>query len=410
MSGAPGVGKTMMAKAIAKEAGVDFFQRSASDFTNPYVGMTAKAIKHMFKMARESESGRAIIFIDELDSFGSREKSMNSHDNDAINALLTEMDGFKSDDSVIVIGATNFVERLDPALLRDGRFDRKIEIPLPDQKGREDILKVHTRNKTLAQDVNLAQIAKITIGFSGAELANLVNEATILSIRDERNAISQKDLFEARDKKLMGVPMLNDKMSDETKYGVAIHEAGHAIAIREFMKGQSEVYKVSILPREKSLGVTVSTPVQEVSDHKEIELRNRIAVALGGRASEMVCLDYLSTGASGDLQQATSIAEQLIKKLGFSRKSSLIYVEKDKQYSERLMKQCEDEVNDIINEELARAVKLLKSKKHWIEALAKLLLEKNEITGQEMEELLTSLSAEHSSFLGGLPKLPFVSK
>ena len=410
MSGAPGVGKTMMAKAIAKEAGVDFFQRSASDFTNPYVGMTAKAIKHMFKMARESESGRAIIFIDELDSFGSREKSMNSHDNDAINALLTEMDGFKSDDSVIVIGATNFIERLDPALLRDGRFDRKIEIPLPDQKGREDILKVHTRNKTLAQDVNLAQIAKITIGFSGAELANLVNEATILSIRDERNAISQKDLFEARDKKLMGVPMSNDKMSDETKYGVAIHEAGHAIVIREFMKGQSEVYKVSILPREKSLGVTVSTPVQEVSDHKEVELRNRIAVALGGRASEMVCLGYLSTGASGDLQQATSIAEQLIKQLGLSRKSSLIYVEKDKQYSEHLMKQCEDEVNEIINEELNRTVKLLKSKKHWLEALAKLLIEKNEITGQEMEELLTSLPAEHSSFLGGLPKLPFVSK
>lgn len=386
MVGEPGVGKTMLAKAIANEAGVDFFYRSASDLENPYVGMSAKTIKNLFEEARMSDN--AIIFIDEIDAIGSRSGSQRSGkvkaDTGLINALLTEMDGFEENENIVVIAATNHAEDLDPALLREGRFDRKIAIPLPNIKGRKEILEFYTKDKKMAEDVNLEVLARLTTEYSGAALAGIVNEASIQAVRENSEMITQDHLMKARDKKIMGIPFKNFEQSEYQRKLVAYHEAGHAI-LSYYLDKSHELYKVSILPRTGSLGVTVSVPLQENLLYNKTELENRIQILLGGRIAEEIFFNEVTTGASNDIERATNIADRMVKEWGMSslgminlniNTSGNAY---NKNNSEKLLETADEQKQNIIKQNYGKAKQLISEKREELIRVAEALIEYEEI-------------------------------
>lgn len=388
MTGAPGVGKTLLAKAIANEAGVDFYYRSASDLENPYVGMSAKTVKNLFKEARKSKN--AIIFIDEIDSIGSRQsKQAGKVDTGIINAMLTEMDGFEENENIVVIGATNHPDKLDPAMLREGRFDRKVAIPLPNVKGRQEILEFYTKNKKMADDVDLKILAKLTTEYSGAELAGIINEASIQAVREKSEVITQSHLMKARDKKIMGVPFKSFEQSEKQKEITAYHEAGHAI-LSYFLDKNNKLYKVSILPRTGSLGVTVLVPLEENVNYNKTELNNMIQVLFGGRIAEEIFFNEVSTGASNDIQRANNIAERMVKEWGMSE-LGMINVDNtyERRYSENLLQKIDEIKNKILNQNYEEAKAFLIENKKLLDKLAKLLIEKEEIDFEEIENVLS---------------------
>jgi cell division protease FtsH len=387
LSGQPGTGKTLLAKAIAGEAGVPFIATSASQFVELFVGMGASRIRSLFKQAREMKP--CIIFIDEIDAIGkSRSGKLgivggNDEREQTLNQILLEMDGFNENDGIIVLAATNIPEILDSALVRPGRFDRKIEVELPDLEGRARILGVHSRNKQLDCGVDLNVIARATMGFSGADLANIMNEAAIMAARDDRTVIRTQDIDEAIEKTIIGLKR-NVKVNDSTKRLVAYHEAGHAL-LGALLDGPETVRKVTITPRGKSGGVTIFFP-SEPQDMQMVSreyLRNRIMIALGGTVAEEIVLgpDNVTTGASSDIQQVTAIATSMVKDYGFSDTFGKIKVNRDDS-------DVETEVRLIVDAAYKEAYSLIATYKDKLDDIAKALIQYETLDNKKFIEII----------------------
>lgn len=400
--GPPGTGKTLLAKAIAGEAGVPFFSISGSDFVEMFVGVGASRVRDLFDQAKKNAP--CIIFIDEIDAVGRHRGAGlgGGHDEreQTLNALLVEMDGFESNVGIIVIAATNRPDVLDPALLRPGRFDRQIVVPTPDVKGRLEILKVHTRNIPLAEDVNLERIARGTPGFSGADLANLVNEAALLAARKSKEKVDMSDFEAAKDKVLMGVERRSMVLSDAEKRNTAYHEAGHAL-VAKLTPGTDPIHKVSIIPRGRALGVTQQLPLDDRYTYSKDYLEKTLDVLLGGRAAEEIALHHMTTGAGNDLERATELARRMVTEWGmserlgpltFGKKDEQIFlgreIAKHKDYSEKTAEEIDDEVKSIVMRAYERAKKVLKENYDLLEKLANMLLEKETIEGQDIDRLI----------------------
>lgn len=400
--GSPGTGKTMMAKAVAGEAGVPFFSISASEFVEMFVGVGASRVRDLFQKSKRNAP--AIIFIDELDAVG-RQRGAGlggSHDEreQTLNQILVEMDGFESTDNVIVIAATNRPDVLDPALLRPGRFDRQVYIDLPDKKERELILKVHTRNKPVESGVDLSKIASSTPGFSGADLRNLTNEAAITAAREGHKTISQDDLASSIEKVMMGPEKKTRVLNDEEKYITAIHEAGHAV-VSHILPNADPVHKISIISRRLALGYTWNMPTEERKLQTKAHFLDEIATLMGGRVSEEEFFgkESITTGAQNDLKRATILARKMVTEFGMSdRLGPQIYGHKEempflgkeytehRNYSEEIAKIIDEEVSNFISVGKKEAVKIIKSKKTIIEKIAKDLLKKETLNDQEFNQ------------------------
>ena len=387
LTGPPGTGKTLLARAVAGEAGVPFFSSSASEFIEAIVGIGASRVRDLFQQAKESAP--AIVFIDELDAIGRARGAGaalggNDEREQTLNQILTEMDGFDSSVGVIVLGATNRPDVLDPALLRPGRFDRRVAVQPPDGKGREMILRVHTRSVPLADDVDLAQIAQSTPGMVGADLANLVNEAALLAARRGHKRVQRSDFTDALERILLGAER-KIILTDEDRRRIAYHEGGHAI-VGMLTPGADPVRKVSIIPRGQALGVTLSTPEDDRFNYSEDELRAKIRVALGGRVAEEVVYGVPTTGAESDIQQVTAIARGMVQRWGMSEKVGFIKVAgQDGQgpllpgmepASEATQELVDEEVRRIVEEEHRTVTDLLFENRHRLDALAEALLER----------------------------------
>ena len=398
--GSPGNGKTLLARAVAGEAGVPFYSISGSDFVELYVGVGASRVRDMFDRAKRTKP--CIVFIDEIDAVGRKRGAGmgGGHDEreQTLNQLLIEMDGFTENDGVIIIAATNRPDILDKALLRPGRFDRQIVVDYPDVRGREDILKVHSAKKPLAADVKLSDIAKKTTGYSGADLANLLNEAAILAAKRGHNDITTEDIDSANLKVMMGAEKKSKVLSDDEKRLTAYHEAGHAIAAHLVDETQS-VTTVSIIPRGRAGGFTMYQPESDNRMYmSKRDILNRMVVGLGGRAAEELMLDDISTGASNDIENVTAIARDMVVKYGMSEKlgrvsydnGGEVFLGRDyghsKQYSERTASEIDEEVHRIIEEQYAAVLKLLSEHRAELIRVAQLLLEKETITGEEFAE------------------------
>ena len=401
--GSPGNGKTLLAKAVAGEAGVPFFSISGSDFVELYVGVGASRVRDMFEQAKRSKP--CIVFIDEIDAVGRKRGAGmgGGHDEreQTLNQLLVEMDGFSANDGVIIIAATNRPDILDKALLRPGRFDRQIVVDYPDVRGREEILKVHSEKKPLAADVDLSKIARKTTGYSGADLANLLNEAAILAAKRGHKDITNADIEDANLKVMMGAEKKSKVLSDEEKKLTAYHEAGHAIAARVVDKSQS-VSAVSIIPRGQAGGFTMYEPESDNRMYlSRNEMYNRIIVMLGGRVAEAIMLDDISTGASNDIQRATALARDMVVKYGMSERMGTVsyddggevFLGRDyghsKQYSERTASEIDEEIKNIIEKQYKETEMILKEYSEQLVRVAELLLEKETITGDEFEACFT---------------------
>ncbi|NLT57860.1 MAG: ATP-dependent zinc metalloprotease FtsH [Clostridiales bacterium] len=399
--GPPGTGKTLLAKAISGEAGVPFYSISGSNFVEMFVGVGASRVRDLFEQAKKTAP--CIVFIDEIDAVG-RQRGAGlggGHDEreQTLNQLLVEMDGFGVNEGVIVIAATNRPDILDPALLRPGRFDRQIMVHTPDLKGREAILQVHARNKPFDETVDLSVIAKTTIGFTGADLANLLNESALLAARRGVRRISRQDVEEATIKVIAGPEKRSRTVNEKERKLTAYHEAGHAIVTR-FLKTQSPVHQISIIPRGRAGGYTLSLPTEDKYYSSREEMREEIALLLGGRVAEHLCLDDISTGASNDIERATSIARKMVTKYGMSESlGPIVYGNGEHEvflgrdfaassgYSEQVSAQIDAEIKRIVDEAYQRSTDLLKEHLDKLHELAALLLEKEKIDGEEFEAL-----------------------
>ncbi|HEX4263532.1 MAG TPA: ATP-dependent zinc metalloprotease FtsH [Verrucomicrobiae bacterium] len=402
MIGPPGTGKTLLAKAIAGEADAAFFSISGSDFVEMFVGVGASRVRDMFEQARKNTP--CLVFIDEIDAVGrSRGHGLgggNDEREQTLNALLVEMDGFDTQEGIIIIAATNRPDVLDPALLRPGRFDRQVTVNLPDVRGREGILKVHAKNVKLAPGVDLSIIARGTPGFSGAELANLLNEAALLAASTNKKAVGMKELEEARDKVRWGRERRSLAMTDQEKKYTAWHEAGHAI-VNVLLKHTHPLHKVTIIPRGQSLGSTMSLPKQDVLSRRRKEMLDDIAMIMGGRIAEEIVSQDISTGAAMDIQQGTKIARAMVCEYGMSDKLGMVqYGDNDeyvflgrdmgrsKVYSEDTARQIDAEIKRIIDEQYQIAKDLIMGNVDKLEIIAKSLLEVETLDGSQVEEIV----------------------
>ena len=395
--GPPGTGKTLLAKAVAGEANVPFFSISGSDFVEMFVGVGASRVRDLFDQAKKHT-------IDEIDAVG-RQRGTGlggGHDEreQTLNQLLVEMDGFTDNQGVIVIAATNRRDILDPALLRPGRFDRQITVGYPDIKGREAILRVHTKNKKLAPDISLATIAKGTAGFTGADLANLVNEAALLAARNNRKAITQPDIEEATIKVVAGPEKKSKVVSEEEKRLTAFHEAGHAVCTFH-CKTQDPVHQVSIIPRGMAGGYTMSLPEHDRSFRSKTQMEEEIIVLLGGRVAEKIVLDEISTGASNDIERATDLARSMITRYGFSEKlgpivyghdNSEVFLGRDysqgRNYSENVAAEIDGEIRELIDTSYENAKQILLNHRDQLDKVAHYLMEHEKIDGEDFYKLM----------------------
>jgi cell division protease FtsH len=400
--GSPGSGKTLLARAIAGEAAVPFFSISGSDFVEMFVGVGASRVRDLFEQAKKSAP--CIIFIDEIDAVGRHRGAGlgGGHDEreQTLNQLLVEMDGFEGKEGVIIIAATNRPDVLDPALLRPGRFDRQIVVPVPDVKGRIEILKVHSKNIPLAPDVELEKIARGTPGFSGADLANLINEAALIAARRSKDKVDMADFEFAKDKVLMGVERRSMVLSDVEKRNTAYHEAGHAL-VAKLTPGTDPIHKVSIIPRGRALGITQQLPLDDRYTYSKDYLLKALNVLLGGRAAEELALSHMTTGAGNDLERATDLARKMVtewgmsEKLGpltFGKKEEQIFLGREiarhKDYSEKTAVDIDEEVKRFVIDAYENARKLLRDNKDLLEAVAKTLLERETIDGPDLDKII----------------------
>lgn len=417
--GPPGTGKTLLARAVAGEAKLPFFSISGSDFVEMFVGVGASRVRDLFEQAKKNAP--AIIFIDEIDAVG-RQRGAGlggGHDEreQTLNQLLVEMDGFEDNDSVIVMAATNRRDILDPALLRPGRFDRQILVGYPDVKGREAILKVHTRNKPLAPDVDLETIAKSTVGFTGADLENLVNEASLLAARKNKKAITKDELEEASIKVVAGPEKKSKVITEDEKKLTAYHEGGHALCTY-YSKSQDKVHQVSIIPRGQAGGFTMSLPVKDKSYVSKNEMYENIVVLLGGRVAEKLILDDISTGASNDLERATSTARNMVTRYGFSDNlGPVVYGQGDHEvflgrdytntpsYSDNVAAEIDNEIRTLIESAFTDAEKILNEHMDKLHVVAKYLMKYEKVDGATFEKLMNGELTE-SEFMGEPDKTP----
>ena len=399
--GPPGTGKTMLAKAVAGEANVPFFSMSGSEFVEMFVGMGASKVRDLFSQAKEKAP--CIVFIDEIDAIGQKRSGGQYGGNDereqTLNQLLTEMDGFDDNSGVIILAATNRPESLDPALTRPGRFDRRVPVELPDLKGREEILKVHARNKPLAEDVDLAEIARGTAGFTGADLENLLNEAALLSGRRNEPVIRQKTIQESIIKVIAGPEKHSRVIPEQERKLTAFHEAGHAVVMHD-LPGQDPVHQITIVPRGQAGGMTISLPEEDRSYLSKRYMEDEIVALLGGRAAEELMLGDISTGASNDLQRATTIARKMVGTYGMSKRlghvafnagSDEVFIGKSmghtRPYSEKIAAEMDDEIQQILADGYARCTEILKRQQEKLEAVASFLLEHETMTAEEFESV-----------------------
>ena len=417
--GPPGTGKTLFAKAVAGEAGVPFFSVSGSDFVEMYVGVGAARVRDLFDMAKKSQP--CIIFVDEIDAVGRRRGAGlgGGHDEreQTLNQILVQMDGFETNEGIIVMAATNRADILDPALLRPGRFDRQINVNLPDVKGREQILKVHARNKPIAPDVNFKTVARITAGFSGAEIANLLNEAAILTARAGKKMIGNLELYDAINKVLMGPQKKSRVVTESDKRCTAYHEAGHAV-LACLCEHCDPVHEVSIIPRGRAAGYTMTRPETDDNDVSYNKLVDNICMSLGGRVAEELVIKDITTGASADLQHVSQLARRMVTQWGMSEKLGLVAYDSDQPvfmgmeyeygggarngYSQETAAQIDDEVRALISAAHERARALLKENRHILDNMARVLVERETIYTEEVSMLMKGASyTEVLEFMDG---------
>ena len=407
--GPPGTGKTLLARAVAGEAGVPFFSISGSDFVEMFVGVGASRVRDLFKDAKEAAP--SIIFIDEIDAVG-RQRGAGlggGHDEreQTLNQLLVEMDGFEANDSVVLIAATNRSDVLDPALLRPGRFDRQIVVDVPDVKGREKILTVHAANKPLSDDVDLASLAKLTPGFTGADLSNLLNEAAILTARRNKHVISNKEVQDSMERVIAGPERKGRVLDKKTRTTIAYHESGHAL-VGHLLEGADPVHKISIISRGRALGYTLSIPDEDKVLNSRNEMRDELAVFLGGRVAEELFCDDITTGASNDLERATKMARAMVTNYGmssdlgvqvFGQPNHEVFLGRDygntQDYSDDTARRIDDEVARIMKEAHDRAVEILSARRDQMDLMAAVLLERETIDGEACTALLDNRWDEH---------------
>lgn len=400
--GPPGCGKTLLARAVAGEAGVPFFHVSGSEFVEMFVGVGASRVRSLFQKAKKNAP--CIVFLDELDAVGRRRGAGlgGSHDEreQTLNQILVEMDGFEPNEGVIVIAATNRPDVLDPALLRPGRFDRRVVVDSPDLKDREEILKIHAVGKILATDVNLHILAARTPGFSGADLANLLNEAAILAAKNNQEKVEMKDILESIDKVMIGPARKSRMLSEKEKKITAYHEAGHAL-VANCLPGADPVHKVSIISRGTAGGYTIKLPIEDKHMHSYSEFLADLAVLLGGYAAEKLIFGELTTGATSDLKRATDLAKQLVTQFGMSKnlgprtfgeREELIFlgreISEQKDYSEKTAEKIDKEIADFVNGGFETATEMLTKNKEKLEKITKALLEKEVLEREEFEEIV----------------------
>ena len=413
--GPPGTGKTLLARAIAGEAGVPFFSISGSDFVEMFVGVGASRVRDLFVQGKKNAP--CIIFIDEIDAVGRHRGAGlgGGHDEreQTLNQLLVEMDGFEANEGVILIAATNRPDVLDPALLRPGRFDRRVVVPRPDIKGREGILQVHTRKVPLATDVDVSVLARATPGFAGADLENLVNEAALLAARGNKDKVDMLDFELAKDKVMMGAERRSMIISDEEKRNTAYHEAGHAL-VAKLLPGADPIHKVTIIPRGMALGLTQQLPMDEKHTYPKEYLLNNLVILFGGRVAEELVLEHMTTGAGNDIEKATDLERRMVcewgmsEKLGpmtFGKKEEEIFLGRDftqkVDYSESTAIEIDAEVRRIIQESYHRAKDLLKSNLRLLHKVAETLLEKEVLDGSEIDAIVRDFGGN-----GGDPLTP----
>ena len=408
--GPPGTGKTLLAKAVAGEAGVPFFAVSGSDFVEMFVGVGASRVRDLFDMAKKNQP--CIIFIDEIDAVGRHRGAGlgGGHDEreQTLNQILVQMDGFETNEGIIVMAATNRADILDPALLRPGRFDRQIHVNLPDVKGREQILKVHARNKPIAPDVNFRTVARMTVGFSGADLANLLNEAAILAARGNKKLIGNVELYEAIDKVLMGLKKKSHVVTEADKRICAYHESGHAV-LAGLCKHCDPVHEVTIIPRGSGAGgFTMTRPDEDGEFMSYNQMVDRICMSLGGRVAEEIVLKDVTQGASADLQSVSSLARRMVTQFGMSEKLGLVAYENNQpvfmgmdyelgggsrnSYSQKTAAEIDDEVRRIVSEQHERAIRLLTENRSILDNMSRVLVERETIYTEEVEMLMKGAS------------------